>query len=480
MASPNGTPLTSTSTHRGAVEQPGTHGRHADRRGADQPVRLSMGRTNHPIGAQLHGRPAQPARQRSARVLDPRLDAVDHDDQPGAVRPELRGAVAQDVVQPARQSPDQHRGLRDERPGQPPAGPPAPVDQRARAGAASGCRSPAAPPPASGGRRPAPPGGRRRPTAPRPSSAGRAAARPGSARGRAAPARPGSCRAGRPASPDSTAASFQASWCTSRSPSPSPCPTNGGVRCAASPASSTRPARHRSATCARNVYSAARTISRPPGSTGASSPASRSGAVSVGRGLPRRQPELPAVPVAGHVQEGRRPAPDRRPGAPRPTSAAVRPPARRAPATGRPARGRASTPRSATRTVLPAPSQPSTKPARTDRSTPPARTVSVTPSASWTSPVTSAPRVSVTPGVRRGRSGQHRLQVGLVQQHALRPAVRARRRAAGRTRPAPGGRRPAGGARPSAGCTAATSSATPAACSTRNTSSSRCTARGRG
>ena len=77
---------------------------------------------------------------------------------------------------------------------------------------------------------------------------------------------------------------------------PSPWPTNGGVRWAASPASSTRPARHRSATCARNVYSTARThLDVRPRRTARAAPASRSGAVSSAGRLPRAQPELPAV-----------------------------------------------------------------------------------------------------------------------------------------------------------------------------------------
>ena len=100
----------------------------------------------------------------------------------------------------------------------------APPADRARA-AASGCRSPAGPPPGSAGRRPARRGAARHPPGRPASSAGRAAGRPRSARGRAAPARPGSCRAARRRPrPARTAASFQASWCTSRSPSPIPWP----------------------------------------------------------------------------------------------------------------------------------------------------------------------------------------------------------------------------------------------------------------
>ena len=54
---------------------------------------------------------------------------------------------------------------------------------------------------------------------------------------------------------------------------------NGGLRCAASPASSTRPLRQRSATWARNVYSTPRTNSTAAGvdrreQPGAAAPAS--------------------------------------------------------------------------------------------------------------------------------------------------------------------------------------------------------------
>ena len=56
------------------------------------------------------------------------------------------------------------------------------------------------------------------------------------------------------------------------------------------------------------------------------------------------------------------------------------------------------------------------------------------------------------PGRPPGRRGQHLLQVGLVHERALRPAVEPRVGPPARTRRAPGARRPAAAARPSAGC----------------------------
>ena len=60
------------------------------------------------------------------------------------------------------------------------------------------------------------------------------------------------------ARPRSTRSSFQARLAASRRPEHSPWPRNGGVRCAASPTSSTRRSRIRSASIERNSYTALR------------------------------------------------------------------------------------------------------------------------------------------------------------------------------------------------------------------------------
>ena len=164
---------------------------------------------------------------------------------------ELGAPGPEDVVEPAAPSVDERPPAAGTSvPGQPAARPgraDRPPDRRQRRRPAVGRQPGDRRDPADDGQHP-PTQRRRRPGRPG-SSAGRAAGRRRSAPGRAARARPGRCRAARsPASPARTAASFQASWCTSRSPRPSPCPTNGGLRWAASPARSTRPARQRSAT----------------------------------------------------------------------------------------------------------------------------------------------------------------------------------------------------------------------------------------
>ena len=84
------------------------------------------------------------------------------------------------------------------------------------------------------------------------------------------------------------------------------------------------------------------------------------------------------------------------------------------------------------RTVLLAPSQPSTARARTDRSAPLSRSTAVTSTVvpSWLRPVTSTPRTTVIRGRSlRGRR-QFQLEVGLVHQRALWPPVHPGRRVA--------------------------------------------------
>src|SRR4051812_24277374 len=98
---------------------------------------------------------------------------------------------------------------------------------------------------------------------------------------------------------------------TSRTPAPSPCPAKGGIRWAASPASSTRPSRQRVAQPAWKVYAACRSSSALSGVNpwGASSSQALSVRLSSLLALVGQPHELPA-PAVGPAGDHRGGPPD--------------------------------------------------------------------------------------------------------------------------------------------------------------------------